>query len=289
MRILRAWREGRALAIADLKLIAGNANAAYLRCRSDAVSKDLIVANVSAFREAVKITAHGKTGKGNELDSHRYLANLATSTGKIDAKSLADSVDKWIARLPDLTSAAQAECASRNLFSFLLEKDCPDEAQLNRAIRPYLCALLQLAIRAHWYLGRRPLLGPEEQGSHPSRMTRLGPVRHGRIVVKALVRDQELALSLQLPGEQGVVTANNLVEVEDPARVTRLAVEGHDIRGEVFQWSKHLDKPKGSTPSTERGWWRLEASDVSSIGQALEGLFRESSIAVLAERSRFIY
>jgi hypothetical protein len=33
----------------------------------------------------------------------------------------------------------------------------------------------------------------------------------------------------------------------------------------------------------------LEASDVDSVGQALDGLFRERSIAGLAERAQFIY
>jgi len=288
LRILSDWRAGRPLPIADLRLIADGANAAYQRCRADVVSRDLLIADVSAFREAVAIAARAKSGKGNELDTRYYLGNFSTSRGKIEAKSLAESVDKWIALLPDLTTPQQAEFASRNLLSFMRDEDCPDDTQLDRALRPYMSGLLQLAIRAHWYAERRPLLGPEEE-SQGSRVTHLGPFQHGRITLKPLVRDHVLALSLQLPDEHSVVTANNFVEVEDLVGVTRLALDGHDIRGEVFQWSKQLDEPRRFTLTTERGWWLLEAADVESVGQCFDSLFREPSVAALAERSRYIY
>jgi len=101
--------------------------------------------------------------------------------------------------------------------------------------------------------------------------------------------DHELTLSLELLGKQSVVSANNLPEVEDLRDTTRLALAGHDIRGDVFHWSKQLEDPKRFTLSTERGSWMLEASGVGSIGQALDLLFHEPSIVGVAERGRFVY
>lgn len=117
---------------------------------------------------------------------------------------------------------------------------------------------------------------------------RLTTARHGRIAINALVRDHELELTLESPGKHAA-TANTFVEVEDLRNVTRLVLEGHDIRGEVFEWSKRRNRPRQFTLFTQHGWWMLEASDVSSVGRALDSLFREPSIAGLAERARFIY
>src|SRR5438552_18945158 len=70
--------------------------------------------------------------------------------------------------------------------------------------------------------------------------------------------DHELTLSLVLLGKQSVVSANNLPEVEDLWDTTRLGLAGHDIRGDVFQWSKRRDDPKPFTLPAERGSWMLE-------------------------------
>ena len=56
-----------------------------------------------------------------------------------------------------------------------------------------------------------------------------------------------------------------LSSVEDLRNVTRLVLEGHDIRGEVFEWSKRRNRPRQFTLFTQHGWWMLEASDVSSV------------------------
>jgi len=288
LRVLSDWRSGRVLPIADIRFIADGANAAYRRCRSDFVVRDLVIANVSAFRDAVKRAGHAKGGRGVALESRYYLDNPTTCAGKIEAKTVVAAVDKWIALLPAVVAPVQAEPASRNLSAFLRNEDCPDEAQLGRALQPYLSSLLQLAIRAYWYQERRALLSPGEE-SPSARPRYMRPIEHGSITIEPLVRDHELTLSLELPGKQSVVSANNLPEVEELRDATRLALAGHDIRGDVFHWSKQLEDPNRFTLSTEHGSWMLEASDVCSIGQALDLLFHEPSIVGVAERGRFVY
>jgi hypothetical protein len=115
-------------------------------------------------------------------------------------------------------------------------------------------------------------------------------VHHDRAhAVEPLVREHELALSLEFPGKQAIVWANDFVQVEDLRHVTRLALAGHDIRGDVFQWSKQREEPKRFVLTTERGSWILEGSDVASIGHVLESLFREPCMAGLTEHAPFVY
>ena len=124
-----------------------------------------------------------------------------------------------------------------------------------------MSALLQRAIRAYRYQEHRPLLAAEEE-RRSTRLTHLPPVWHGSIGIDPLVLEHQLTLSLELPGKQAIVSANDFVEVEDLRNVTRLVLDEHDIRGEVFQWSKQLEDPKRFVLTTERGSW----TDVESIG-----------------------
>jgi hypothetical protein len=59
--------------------------------------------------------------------------------------------------------------------------------------------------------------------------------------VTPLIRDHDLALSIESPDHQTGVTANIFVEVEDLAEVTRCVRQGHDVHGEMFHWSKQSD------------------------------------------------
>ena len=287
LRILDYWRSGRVLPIADLRLIADSANAAYRCCRADFVTKGLVIANVSAFRDAMRRALEVGSGDTDSLASRYCFGDPSLRSAKIGAKSLLESVDKWIAGLPHLVTAPQAESASRNLIGLLRDEDCPDEGQLERSLRPYLPLLLQVAIRAHWYQEHRALVGAEEDSRH-TRPANLSPVRHGVITLKPIVRAHELTLAMVLPNDV-TVAMNNFVEVQDLCDITRLALEGQDVGGDAFRWCKQSDKPKQIVLSTERGSFLLKASDLISVAHALDALFREPSIAGLAERGRLIY
>ena len=91
------WRSGVALALEDLRFLAEYAHKAYQRSRRAFVSKELLIANVSAFRDAVRLATGGKA-KSIEPEERYFLKNLGTSEN-IDAKTLTEYVDKWIALL----------------------------------------------------------------------------------------------------------------------------------------------------------------------------------------------
>ena len=93
--ILAAWRSGQPLVLDDLRFLARSANNAYQRCRQDSVSRDLLVANVSAFRDATRLLPRTKTKESDAMEAY-FLGNLRVSAD-ISGKTLADSVDRWIA------------------------------------------------------------------------------------------------------------------------------------------------------------------------------------------------
>ncbi|MGH6876030.1 MAG: hypothetical protein ACREHV_01495, partial [Rhizomicrobium sp.] len=209
LRILRAWRAGQNLGLADVQLLAQSANTAYQRCQRDFVSRELLVANVSAFRDAVQLATRGKA-KGIEPQERYFLGNLSTSK-HIDAKTLVDFVDQWLALLPGAPSPSQAEFASRNLLTYLRDEKFSDETQLTKTLGPHLSGLIQVAIRGYGYSDRSALIEPTK--APDAWPKHISPVRQGGISVSASVREQGASLAVDSSAHHAVITANSFVEV----------------------------------------------------------------------------
>ncbi|MGH8291631.1 MAG: hypothetical protein ACREV7_22075 [Steroidobacteraceae bacterium] len=232
LRLLCDLRSGRPPSIADLRFLASGASEAYRRCNAEFVSRDLLIANVRAFRDALSGSAPRATARKSLASRYSFPAPNGEAR-PIDGNGSLEFIDQWIAQLPALVAPGEAEHASGNLSEFLRNVDGLDHAQLRRALRPHVNALLQLSIRGYWQTTHQPLLGEVDlQGGCPRDLT---PVRAGRIGIQASVSDYELWLAIELPGHSAVL-ANDLVEIEELRRVTRLALERGNVRGEVFRY-----------------------------------------------------
>ncbi len=287
LRMVGLWRSGVPLALPDLRLVAEYAHEAYQRSRRAFVSKELLIANVSAFRDAVRLATGGKT-KSIEPEERYFLNNLGTSED-IDAKTLTEYVDKWIALLPARPGPGQAEFAGRNLYAYLRDEEFPDESQLAKTLAQYVPALLQVAIRGYWDLQGVPLID-RTQGAPPPTPSRLRrPIRAGNVSLNSWAREEDMGASIELTAQNSAVVVRNLVDLEDLAEITRLAGTGIEVRGGSFEWMIVSEKPKAFVLSTDRAWWRLDAKDFESFAQCLDSLFREPSVAALVERLRYAY
>ena len=287
LRIVSAWRSGQTVALSDLQLLAQLANETYQRCRKDFVSKELLTANVAAFRDAVRLATRGKA-KRIEPEERYFLANLGSSE-EIDAKTLPEYVDRWISHLPDRPSPSEAEFASRNLLAYLRDETFPDEEQSAKTLNVYVPELLQVAIRAYWDKEGTPLIPAGARSAAPSAPRAATAITVGSIVLRPVVADTSFAASIELTAQNCAVVASNVVQLEDLAEVTRIASTGTDARGSTFAWSIEGDKTKRFVLATERAWWRLSATDFASFAQCLEALYREPSLAALIERLRYVY
>jgi hypothetical protein len=285
--VLRVWRSGRRLSIADLRFIANAANTAYRRCRRDFVSKELLLAQVNAFRQVAPLVAGRMSGSSGVPARRPFLGDSMLHTPALDG-TVVEAIDAWIAGLSDLPSPGQAEYASRNLLALLRDASASDGPLLAQAMEPFLPALIQLAVRSHWYSERSALVDGERP-LYRARPPDVTPLRTGRVSVTPIVRDHDFEISIELPDYNSAVAANNFVEVEDFTAVTRLAALGQYVRGEVFQWSKQPDDRNRLTLSTEHGSWLLEPEALASIDRCMDLLFREPSIIALVERLTFIY
>jgi len=287
VRILRAWRSGHILSLGDLRFLSEAANTAYQRCRRQFVSRELLVANVSAFREAFLLAKRGQPGKVMGPEERYFLGNLTTSSGNIEARTLPDSIDRWIELLDELPSSLQGEFASRNLLTYLRDEEFSDESRLSKTLGPYIGALLQLAIRGYWISERSALI---ESSKEPLAWPKqVNPVQRGRISLSAMVSEHDITLAMDSSAHHSVISANHFVEVEDLAEVTRLAAAGRELGGETFQWLKSPEAPARFMLKTERAVWFFDAKDFASFGQCLEALFRDPSIADFVERLRYDY
>jgi hypothetical protein len=286
--ILAAWRSGEYLELDDLRFLASSANSAYRQCRQDHVSRDLLVANVSAFRDAVRLLTRGKT-KGLEVEDEYFLGNLRASK-EIRGKSLADSVDRWIALLQDRPTRAEAEFASRNLHTYLRDEKFSDELQLAKTVNPYVPDLLQLAIRGYWSRERQPLIErpqmPLESGPPPRMQS---PISDGDVTVRPVAQEHGLSALFEMAARGCCISAPNFVDLEDFAEVTQLARSGADARGATFGWNIYGDRTKSYELVTSLVRMRLDAAEFSSIQVCLDALMREPSIAALIERLRYVY
>jgi hypothetical protein len=284
-----AWRSGQIVALSDLQLLAQLANETYQRCRKDFVSKELLMANAAAFRDAVRLATRGKA-KRIEPEERYFLANLGSSEEKeIDAKTLPEYVDRWISDLSDRPSPSEAEFASRNLLAYLRDETFPDEEQSAKTLNVYVPKLLQVAIRAYWDKEGTPLIPAGARSAAPSAPRAAAAITAGSIVLRPVVAETSFAASIELTAQNCAVVASNAVQLEDLAQVTRIASTGTDARGSTFAWSIEGDKTKRFVLATERAWWRLSATDFGSFAQCLEALSREPSLAALIERLRYVY
>ena len=286
--ILAAWRSGRPLALDDLRFLARSANNAYQRCRQDSVSRELLVANVSAFRDSTRLLPRAKSKEGEAMEGY-FLGNLRVSAD-IGGKTLADSVDRWIAALEDRPSQPHAEFASRNLWTYLRDEQFPDEMQVVKTLNPYVPSLLQVAIRGHWEREREPLIervkGSPQSGP-PARL--VSPIAVDGISLMPAVQEYTIGAVIEFTERKSVVEAHNPVELEDLAEVTRLARTGVVARGGTFAWNILGDRSKSYMLITDRARWQLDATEFKALGQCLDSLFREPSVAALIERLRYVY
>jgi hypothetical protein len=289
LRMVGAWRSGHTLTLSDLRFLAQSANQAYQRRRDGLISRELLVANVSAFRDAVRLSARGKQ-KGIEPDEQYFVGNLATRE-VINAKALPEWVDRWIGHLAERPRATQAEFASRNLYSYLRDEEFPDESQLEKTLAQYIPALLQVAIRNYWYEERAPLTESRRAPTQPDPPRMLSRISAGRIALDAWVEEHGVSAAVLMTPVEWGFTLRNFVELEELAAATRLAGEGasDEAYGSAFQWRISGDEPRTFILDAERAWFRLEPTDFTSLRECLDTLFGEPSVAALIERLRYVY
>ena len=286
LRLVGLWRSGVLLELGDLRFLAESANKAYQRSGRAFVSKELLMANVSAFRDAVRLATGGKA-KSIEPEEQYFLRNLGTSKG-IDAKTLPEYVDKWIALVSARPSPDQAEFASRNLYAYLRDALFPDETKLAKTLAQYVPALLQVAVRGYWDLHGTPLI--DRKQSPPPAPSRLAsPISDSNVTLVPWAREDGMGATIELKAQNCAVVVRNLVDLEDLAEITRLAGSGTEARGGSFEWLLVSEKPKAFMLSTDRAWWRLDAKDFESFAECLDSLFREPPVVALVERLRYAY
>ena len=286
LRLVGLWRSGVLLEPGDLRFLAESANKAYQRSRRAFVSKELLIANVSAFRDAVRLGTSGKA-KSIEPEEQYFLRNLGTSKD-IDAKTLPEYVDKWIALLPARPSPEQAEFASRNLYAYVRDAELPDESKLTKTMAQHVPALLQVAVRGYWDMQGTPLID-RKQASPPAPSRLATPIPAGNVILVPWAREDAMGATIELTAQHCAVVVRNLVDLDDLAEITRLAVSGTEARGGSFAWLIVSEKPKTFVLSADTAWWRLDAKDFEAFAECLDLLFREPSVAALVERLRYAY
>jgi len=270
VRVLREWRHARLLNHSDLEFIADCAHSAYLRCQRPFVSKDLLSANVVAFREVVKARMGAKSGRGIEASQRYFVGNLQTQHGDFGARSLIEYVDKWLDALSDPPSCAQAEFASRNLFSYL-EEELGDSPHLGSVLSPYLPALLQVAVRGYWYAERKPLVEPDPIRT-PTFPVFPSAVTVGSVSVSPLVKDNELILSIAFKDRSLSLTANNYVEAEELREIVSRATQGRYFQGESFSLLENVGVKDSVVLFCSRVSQFLSLQEVSALSSLIERL-----------------
>jgi hypothetical protein len=288
LRMLRAWRSGHTLALSDLRLLAQSANEAYQRSQH-LVARDLLVANVSAFRDAVRLSTQGKN-KTIEPDAQYFVGNFITRE-PITARTLTEYADRWIAQLADRPNASQASFASRNLYAYLRDEEYSNAEHLEKTLAQYVPALLQLAIRNYWYEQRIALIEPAK-GPQPHEPPRSqSRIQAGRVAIDPWLGAHDVSASILLTPSEWGFALRNFVELEELVAVTRLAGSGAEdlAQDSMFKWIVTREKPKHYILHVERAWFALDFRDFESLTECLESLLQEPSVAAVIERMPYVY
>lgn len=287
LRILGEWRSARVLSHSDLEYVADLAHLAYRRCKRSFVSRELLAANVTAFREAVRARSGGKPSKGIQPSEQYFIGNLTTPKGDLGARTLVEYLDRWLENLGNWPSPTEAEFASRNLSSYL-ENEEADSPHLGSVLNPYLPALFQVAIRGYWYAERRPLLEPD-QSKAPSSPRFPANVTSGSVSVVPIAKETELALWITFNDRSLTVTANDFVEVQELQEIVRRAVAGQYTQGETFSVLENLGMDNSLILSCSRVTQFVSVEDVAALNQCLDRLSQDPAFGSLMERLSYVY
>lgn len=144
-RLVAKWHHGeQTYSRAELAFIGQWAHRAYMPSRMSNVQRHPILANLAAFA-AVRALQNEHSGAIEDDAEHYYRGNL----GNFDMGSVGDALDSMISSLKEFPYKGQAEMASRCFEVALQTESTLPVDRLNQAIRPYLPALIKLALRAY--------------------------------------------------------------------------------------------------------------------------------------------
>lgn len=166
--LLRKEAAGQNLSRPEWGLLAHLVNEAYDRVhnQADVISRDLLAANLQAFAAFINLRNAEYPHMAKMQEDGYYYGNMSFSWAKRD-RSRSDIpayVKTCIQGLPDHPSSGAGAFCSRNLDVALRDEPGIDLIKLNTALRPYLRALLHVALRGYWINNKEAIVTTQD---HP--------------------------------------------------------------------------------------------------------------------------
>lgn len=230
-RIVAKWQHGQQLfSRAELAFISQWAHQAYMYCKTGNVQRSPILANLQAFA-AVRSLRNElyKYSESTEWRDRYYHGNLGNSGGE----SLEDKVASTIESLKEFPYSSYAEFASRCLEVALRDEPPLPADRLNDMLRPYLPALIKLALRAHLHSKGKSAL-PVDTEFNVAMVKHPKAVTCGHISMSPNILGDSMTAAIIWEGGNLIVAVNGFVELNELITLVNAAPHEHQVKGERF-------------------------------------------------------
>jgi hypothetical protein len=162
LTLLRKREASQNLTRSEWRLLAHLANKTYSHAyhQLDAISRDLLMANLSAFAAFIALRNSEYPHLAQKDSDAYYLGNMSFSWAEKEAEKLdiPSYVETCVNGLPVYPSGGAGTFCSRNLDVALRDEPGIDLLKLNQALSPYLDALLKVALRGYWLQNKEAII-----------------------------------------------------------------------------------------------------------------------------------
>lgn len=270
---------------AELALVAQWASRAYALTRQSLVGHQPLRANLQAFAAFISLrdSIYGVSEVVEGRDRY-YMGNL----GGIQGETVLEKNNLAIATIGAYANAGLAQFASRNLDVALRDEPPIPLDLLNAALRPYIPALIKLALRGYLLSHDKPAVPANlEFNSHLQKIPSL--VKKGDVTVSPTLVSDSITAAIILDRNDVIVSINSYLELIEFSTLVNALERGDQLSGSRFLLiapnqfvSQYLLRVSGVQIA-------FKEDDFESMKAALKELIEQPVIRSECERLAWIF
>ena len=299
---------GDALSRPEWHFLASAVNQAYATAfhRIEVIDRDLLVANLQAFASVIALRnqQYPELASG-ERDGY-YFGNMGFSFVDRDKtkNDLQAHVAAVIAGLPKQPSVGSGSFPSRNLDVALRDERPLEIGKLNATLRPYLHALLLVALRGYWYKNEKPILTQEDwrdkrrnegDGRYLSSYINFPSVSNAHFSFMSLAEQTTISGAIDVLQRRFVFALNHYIELTDffallhrvgPGMETHASIAGFQL--DCYDYSEKKNDPNYIIAT---GRWRhfFSQQEFDSLKQLLHDFLAAPEVQEHLKKLELIY
>lgn len=271
----------------------------------DAISRDLLAANLRAFAAFIELRNTEYPHLTNKSGDAYYFGNMSFSWASKDAEKLDISsyVETCVNGLPHYPSVGAGVFCSRNLNVALRDEPGIALSKLNKMLRPYLRALLKVSLRGYWLKNKEAIITSQDRldGWRKSEEELQMPnfihftnVSNEHFVFAPLANESSLSGSIESKRHPFIFALNNFVELTNFISLTeRISQDQRHVKVPGFELDliNFSSDPKRFRYMLGTGRWRhfFEQDEFLALRDLMRQFIEGDEVKVHIQRLEMIY